>query len=83
MRILVIGSRGREQALCWALRQGGGENQTLFCAPGNAGVAEVARRVPVGATDISALASFAESERIDLTVVGGEASLAAGIADEF
>lgn len=83
MRILVVGSGGREHALCWALRQGGRENQTLFCAPGNAGIAEVARRVPVGATDVPALASFAESERIDLTVVGGESSLAAGIADEF
>ncbi len=83
MKILVIGSGGREHALCWALREREREKPHLFCAPGNAGIAEVARRVPVSATDVSALASFAESERIDLTIVGGEATLAAGLRDGF
>jgi phosphoribosylamine--glycine ligase len=82
MNILVVGSGGREHALCWALRRGGSVGR-LFCAPGNAGIERVAECVPVGATDITALADFAERERVELTVPGGEAPLAAGLADEF
>jgi phosphoribosylamine--glycine ligase len=84
MNVLVIGSGGREHALCWALRRGARRaSLRLFCAPGNAGIAEVAECVPLGATDVLALADFAESRRIDLTIPGGEAPLAAGLADEF
>jgi phosphoribosylamine--glycine ligase len=84
MKLLVIGSGGREHALCWSLRQRAGDAlEELYCAPGNAGIAEAARCVPVGATDTHALAGFAESERISLTIVGGEAPLAAGLVDEF
>jgi phosphoribosylamine--glycine ligase len=84
MRLLVIGSGGREHALCWALRRAArGSRLRLYCAPGNGGIGEEAERVPVGATDVSALADFAERERVELTVVGGEAPLAAGLADEF
>ena len=84
MKILVIGSGGREHALCWALRQNLGDDLSLLlCAPGSAGIAEVARCVPLGATDVSALADFAAAEKISLTIVGSEAPLAAGLADEF
>jgi phosphoribosylamine--glycine ligase len=83
MKILVVGSGGREHALCWALQQNSDTRHTVYCAPGNDGLARIARRVAVGATDIGGLARFAEDERIDLTIVGGEASLAAGLADEF
>jgi phosphoribosylamine--glycine ligase len=84
MNVLVIGSGGREHALCRTLaRNAPGARPRLFCAPGNAGIAQDAECVPVGATDVSALADFAERERVDLTIPGGEASLAAGLADEF
>ena len=80
MKTLVIGSGGREHALCWSLARAGHE---IVCAPGNAGIAQSARCVAVGATDVGALADFAEGERIELTVVGGETPLAAGLVDEF
>jgi len=82
MRILVIGSGGREHALVWGLAQDPGEHEVL-CAPGNAGIAQLARLVPVDAEDIAGLAQFAESNAIDLTVVGPERPLVAGIVDEF
>jgi phosphoribosylamine--glycine ligase len=80
-KILVVGSGGREAAMVWAFAQT--PRTKVFCAPGNAGIAEYAECVPVEATDISGLLSFALSERIDLTVVGPEAPLVAGIADRF
>ncbi|HKP71909.1 MAG TPA: phosphoribosylamine--glycine ligase [Pyrinomonadaceae bacterium] len=83
MKILVIGSGGREHALCYALRKTSERPVELYCAPGNDGIAEIARCVPASATDVSALAGFAEAEKIDLTIVGGEAPLAAGLVDEF
>jgi phosphoribosylamine--glycine ligase len=83
MKILVVGSGGREHALCSALRRTAARPVRLFCAPGGDAISELARVVQVGATDVSALADFAETEEIDLTVVGGEAPLAAGLADEF
>jgi phosphoribosylamine--glycine ligase len=84
MNVLVIGSGGREHALCWVLRRSAKVSSTrLFCAPGNAGIAQVAECLPLSATDVAALADFAERERIDLTIVGGEAPLAAGLTDEF
>jgi phosphoribosylamine--glycine ligase len=83
MKILVVGSGGREHALCSALRRTAARPVELFCAPGGDAISQLARVVPAGATDTAALADFAEAERIDLTVVGGEAPLAAGLADEF
>jgi phosphoribosylamine--glycine ligase len=84
MNVLVIGSGGREHALCWARARGAqGSPLRLFCAPGNAGIAEIAECVPLGATDVQALADFAERRHIDLTIPGGESTLAAGLADEF
>ena len=83
MKVLVIGSGGREHALCWALKRHAPQVE-LYCAPGNAGIeADAARCVPLKAEDVSALADFAGREKIDLTVVGGEAPLAAGLVDEF
>ena len=83
MKLLVIGSGGREHALLWALRRSARPLEELYCAPGNAGLAADADCVPINATDTLALAQFAEEKRIDLTIVGGEAPLAAGIVDEF
>jgi phosphoribosylamine--glycine ligase len=82
MRILVIGSGGREHALCWKLRQSPRVTD-LYCAPGNAGTEAIARNVPIPIADISALADFAQRESIALTVVGPDDALAAGIVDLF
>lgn len=83
MKLLVIGSGGREHALCWALSKSARGGLKIYCAPGNAGIEALAECVALSATDTKALAGFAESERVDLTIVGGEAPLAAGIVDEF
>jgi phosphoribosylamine--glycine ligase len=83
MNVLVIGSGGREHALTWALRKNTSRPLRLFCAPGNAGIAQMAQCIEINATDISSLAGFAEEKGVSLTVVGSEAPLAAGIVDEF
>ena len=83
MKILLVGSGGREHALAWALRKNPSALVELFCAPGNAGIGQIAECVPVSATDIRAIANLAEQERIDLTFAGPEAPLAEGIVDEF
>lgn len=83
MKILVIGSGGREHALLWALQRSTARAITLSCAPGNAGIAEIAECVDINVTDVSALARYAEVAKIDLTIVGSEAPLAAGLVDEF
>ncbi len=83
MKALVVGSGGREHALVWGLNQTSRRAVKIFCAPGNAGLAELAETVDIAPTDIAALADFAAAQEIDLTIVGGEAALAAGIADEF
>ena len=82
MKVLVVGGGGREHALVWKLSQED-PSLTLFAAPGNPGIAALATCVPIGATDVEALAAFARAERIDLTVVGPEAALDAGIVDRF
>ena len=82
MRVLVVGGGGREHALVRAFAASPLCSQ-LFCAPGNAGIAAEAECVPIGADDIAALLEFAQKESIDLTVVGPEAPLVAGIADLF
>lgn len=84
MKILVIGAGGREHAISWALRSGGfHDGVQLFAAPGNAGIAELADCVPLKPTDVEGLVRFAVEKRIDLTVVGGEASLGVGLVDAF
>lgn len=84
MRILIIGNGGREHALAWLLSQSP-QVSTLYVAPGNGGTETVpkTRNVPIGATDLPALRDFAQAEAIDLTVVGPEAPLVAGIVDHF
>lgn len=82
MKILVIGSGGREHALVWKIAQSP-RVSAVFCAPGNAGIADLARCVAILPEDIAELKAFVMSEGIDLTVVGPEAPLARGIANEF
>ena len=82
MRVLVIGSGGREHALVWKLSRSP-EVTKLYCAPGNGGIGELAELVDVGAEDVEALAEFAETKDIDLTIVGPEGALAKGIVDLF
>jgi phosphoribosylamine--glycine ligase len=82
MKVLVIGGGAREHALAWKIRQSPLVDQVL-CAPGNAGIAREAECIAVDPSKVAALADLAEDRRVDLTVVGPEAALAAGIADEF
>jgi phosphoribosylamine--glycine ligase len=82
VRVLVIGSGGREHALVWKIAQSP-RVRRVFCAPGNAGIARQAQCVPIDVMDIPALADFAQRESVDLTVVGPEAPLVVGISDEF
>ncbi len=80
MKILVVGSGGREHTLCWKIAQSP-LVEKLYCAPGNAGTALVAENVAISAEDVEALAEFAESNAVDLTVIGPEAPLVAGLTD--
>ncbi len=82
MKILVVGSGGREHALCLAIRRSP-LCSGLLCAPGNAGIAEIADCHAIGAEDVDALVTLAKSEHIDLVVVGPEAPLVAGLVDRL
>jgi len=82
MKILVIGGGGREHALAWKLAQSH-KVQTVFVAPGNGGTAKDKRLENIALTDVTALREFAQSEHVELTVVGPETPLAAGVVDEF
>ena len=82
MKILVLGSGGREHALVWKLQQSP-RVSALYCAPGNAGTAQLATNVPIKITEQEKLVAFAKTEGIDLTVVGPDDALAAGIVDLF
>lgn len=82
MKILVVGSGGREHAICWKLNQEKNVEK-LYCAPGNAGIAQVAECVEIGIDEIEKLADFAWENEIDLTVVGPEIPLVRGIVDLF
>ena len=82
MKVLVIGGGGREHALVWKLSQSSRVTK-IFCAPGNAGISEIAECLDIKADDIEALLDFAKYEWIDLTVVGPETPLTAGIVDAF
>jgi phosphoribosylamine--glycine ligase len=80
MKVLVVGSGGREHALCWAIA-GSPLLTKLYCAPGNPGIAAVAECVGIGAMDIPTLVGFAQDNAIDLVVPGPEAPLVAGLTD--
>jgi phosphoribosylamine---glycine ligase len=80
MRVLVVGSGGREHALAWAI-SASPLVDALYCAPGNAGIAEEAECVPIRATDITGLVEFCRRERIDFVVAGPEAPLVLGLVD--
>ena len=82
MKILVVGGGGREHAICWKLAQSP-KAEKIYCAPGNAGIAEVAECVPIGAMEFEKLADFAEQNGIGLTVVGMDDPLIGGIVDVF
>lgn len=82
MKVLVVGSGGREHALSWKIAQSPNV-ETLYAAPGNAGINQTSQCVDISVEDVPGLADFAQANRIDLTVVGPEAPLIAGIADLF
>jgi phosphoribosylamine--glycine ligase len=82
LNILLVGSGGREHALAWALSASPMLTK-LYCAPGNAGIAEVAECVPIPATDFPALVEFAKSRRIDFAVIAADAQLVGGLWDRF
>ena len=83
MKVLVVGSGGREHAILWALTQTSRAPLELYCAPRNAGIAELAECIPIPAGNHEALIQFAQTHRIDMTIVGPEVPLAEGIVDEF
>ena len=82
MKVLVIGSGGREHALVWKLRQSARVSQ-VYCAPGNGGIAEIAECLPADVKNVDSLVAIAEQVRPDLTVVGPELPLALGVVDKF
>jgi len=80
MKILIVGGGGREHAIAWKLAQSS-KVEKLYCAPGNAGISEVAECIAIKAEDIDGICSFAEENKIDLTVIGPEVPLSLGIVD--
>jgi phosphoribosylamine--glycine ligase len=83
MKVLVVGSGGREHAIVWALKRTSEVPLELYCAPGNGGISQLAECIPLSVADHSLLIEFARSRAIDLTIIGPEGPLAAGIVDEF
>ena len=82
MNILVIGSGGREHALCWAISRSA-LSTSLYCAPGNGGIAEVATCVPADPADHQAVIEFCQANTIKFVVVGPEVPLVAGLAENY
>src|SRR5687767_14552718 len=82
MKVLLVGGGGREHALAWRLAQDD-ERVSIVAAPGNPGIADLAECVSVGPTDLDSLIRLARERRVDFTLVGPEAPLAAGIVDRF
>lgn len=82
MRVLVVGGGGREHAIVWKLAQSPKVDK-LYCAPGNAGIAQDAECVNIKAEDIEGLCTFAKEHQVDLAVIGPEVPLAMGIVDEM
>ena len=87
MRVLVVGGGGREHALCWALRRDAAsafaDDLILFAAPGNPGTATLGTNLPIAATAVDDLVAAVQQHDIDLTIVGPEAALAAGLTDRL
>ena len=82
MKVLIVGSGGREHAIAWKVAQSPKVDK-IYCAPGNAGIEEYAQCVPIGAMEFEKLAAFAKEEKIDLTVIGMDDPLVGGIVDVF
>ena len=82
MKILVVGGGGREHAICWKLSNESNVEK-IYCAPGNAGISSIAECVNIGDSDIESLLRFAKENEIDLTIVGPEIPLVAGLVDAF
>ena len=82
MKVLIIGSGGREHAIAWKVAKSPKVDK-IYCAPGNAGIAEFAECVPIGAMEFEKLAAFAKENAVDLTVVGMDDPLVGGVVDVF
>lgn len=82
MKVLIVGSGGREHAIAWSVAKNS-EVTDIFCAPGNAGIAEYATLVPIGAMEFDKLVEFAKEESIDLTIIGMDDPLVGGVVDVF
>ena len=82
MKVFVVGGGGREHAIVWKIAQSS-KVEKIYCAPGNAGIAQLAECVPIGVMEFEKLADFAQEKEIDLTVVGPDDPLAGGIVDVF
>ena len=82
MKVLVVGSGGREHAIVWKIAQSS-RVEKIYCAPGNGGISQLAECVPIGAMEFEKLADFAEKEAIDLTVIGMDDPLVGGVVDVF
>lgn len=82
MKVLVIGSGGREHALCWKISKSQ-RVRTIFCAPGNGGTAEIAENIDINPDEIDKLVNFVKENEVDLTIVGPELPLVLGIVDKF
>ena len=82
MKVLVVGSGGREHAICWGISENKNV-RNLFCAPGNGGISKIAKNVEIKSDDLQGLLKFALKEKIDLTIVGPEKPLSLGIVDLF
>ena len=82
MKALIVGSGGREHAIAWSVAKSDKADE-IYCAPGNAGIGEIAQCVPIGAMEFEKLADFAQEEEIDLTIVGMDDPLVGGIVDVF
>ena len=82
MKVLIVGSGGREHAIAWAVAKSS-KVEKIYCAPGNAGISEFAECVPIGAMEFEKLAAFAKENEIDLTIVGMDDPLVGGIVDVF
>ncbi len=82
MKVLIVGSGGREHAIAWSVSRSERVDQ-IYCAPGNAGIGQIAECVPISPMDFEALADFAEKEKIDLTIIGMDDPLVGGVVDVF
>ena len=82
MKVLMVGGGGREHAMVWKISQSP-RVKKIYCAPGNAGIADLAECIPIDAEDVEQLVAFARRQKIDLTVVGPEGPLSKGIVDRF